>query len=211
MGPALRSEKRADVQRAAPSPRSALRRVAYGVVLASVLVGVAGLAVIGARTRGGVAGITVADYRATARAEEGPAPSFRLEILDGGSEIALEDFRGEVVVLNFWASWCSPCRREAPGLAKVAEAHEGPGVQFVGVNYVDDRAAAKAFEDEFELPYPSAYDPSGSLGDDYRLAGLPTTFIVDRRGQLVYALVGYTSEELLERAIRDVLSGESSA
>ena len=168
---------------------------------------VATLAVMELRTRGtsSIGGFTVANYRARAEIENTPAPDFELASLDGGTPIALSSFRGHVVVLNFWASWCAPCRLEAPGLRRVSERSRDRGVRFLGVDYRDDDAAGRAFVGEFRLRYPSVTDPSGSLAYDYELIGFPTTFIIDPAGTIRYRFVGYLDEEVLERALNDVL------
>jgi len=169
---------------------------------------VATLAVMELRTRGtsSIGGFTVANYRARAEIENTPAPDFELASLDGGTPIALSSFRGHVVVLNFWASWCAPCRLEAPGLRRVSEGYRDRGVRFLGVDYRDDDAAGRAFVGEFRLRYPSVTDPSGSLAYDYELIGFPTTFIIDPAGTIRYRFVGYLEEEVLEDALNDVLT-----
>ncbi len=173
---------------------------------------VASLAVVELRERGtsSVGGFIVANYKARAEIENTPAPDFELPSLEGGSPIALSSFRGHVVVLNFWASWCAPCRVEAPGLRRVSERYADRGVRFLGVDYRDNDAAGRAFIGEFHLRYPSVTDPSGSLADDYGLIGFPTTFIIDPAGTIRYRFVGYLDEEVLEEALNDVLSKEPS-
>jgi cytochrome c biogenesis protein CcmG/thiol:disulfide interchange protein DsbE len=169
---------------------------------------IAALAVMELRSRGtsSIGGFTVANFEARAETENTPAPEFELPSLEDGTPIALSSFRGHVVVLNFWASWCAPCRLEAPGLRRVSERYRGQGVRFLGVDYRDDEAAAQAFVDEFRLPYPSVSDPSGALAYDYALIGFPTTFIVDAGGTIRYRFVGYLSEDVLEASLDDVLS-----
>jgi cytochrome c biogenesis protein CcmG/thiol:disulfide interchange protein DsbE len=166
------------------------------------------LAIAELRTRGtsSVGGFTVANYRATAEVENTPAPDFELPSLQDGTPIALSSLRGHVVVLNFWASWCAPCRLEAPGLRRVSEQYRERGVRFLGVAYRDDDAAARAFVDEFRLTYPSVTDPSGSLAYSYELIGFPTTFLIDPAGTIRYRFVGYLDEDVLEEALNDVLS-----
>jgi DsbE subfamily thiol:disulfide oxidoreductase len=187
--------------------RGRVKAVAWLGVLA-VAAAVAALAIFQLRTRGtsAVGGFTVANYQAKAETENTPAPDFELPSLEDGTPIALSSFRGDVVVLNFWASWCAPCRLEAPGLRRVSERYRERGVRFLGVDYRDDEAAARAFVAEFRLPYPSVSDPSGSLAFDYELIGFPTTFIIDAGGTIRYRFVGYLSEDVLEAALEDVLS-----
>ncbi len=182
--------------------RLGIRMAIFGLVLLVVV-----LAVQELRSRGtsGESGITIANYRAVAQADDLPAPDFRMPALSGSGDIALRDFRGRVVVLNFWASWCGPCRREAAGLQSTWEAYGDRGVRFLGVDYRDDEAAARAYEREFGITYPSVYDPGGVLAFDYRLAGLPTTFIIDGAGRIVYRFVGYTDAAILRGALEDVL------
>ena len=168
---------------------------------------VATLAVTELRTRGtsSIGGFTVANYQARAETENTPAPDFELPSLEDGEPIALSSFRGHVVVLNFWASWCAPCRLEAPGLRRVSGRYRDRGVRFLGVDYRDDEAAARAFVDEFRLPYLSVSDPSGSLAYDYGLIGFPTTFVIDPAGTIRYRFLGYLEEAVLEDAFDDVL------
>jgi cytochrome c biogenesis protein CcmG/thiol:disulfide interchange protein DsbE len=192
--------------------RRRAKAVAVWLGVLAVVAVVAALAIAELRSRGtaSVGGFTVANYKATAEVENTPAPDFELPSLEDGTPIALSSFRGHVVVLNFWASWCAPCRVEAPGLRRVSEQYRDRGVRFLGVDYRDDDAAARAFIGEFRLRYPSVTDPSGSLADNYRLIGFPTTFIIDPAGTIRYRFVGYLDEQVLQEALNDVLSGAPS-
>jgi DsbE subfamily thiol:disulfide oxidoreductase len=184
--------------------------VLLGVGAAAAVV--AALALIQLRNQGtsAVGGFTVANYQARAEAENTPAPDFELSSLEDGEPIRLSSFRGDVVVLNFWASWCAPCRLEAPGLRRVSERYRDEGVRFLGVDFRDDDDAARAFVEEFRLEYPSVADPSGFLADDYGLIGFPTTFIIDPAGTIRYRFVGYLEETVLESTVNDVLSRGTS-
>jgi cytochrome c biogenesis protein CcmG, thiol:disulfide interchange protein DsbE len=175
-------------------------------VLAAILL-VAVLAVLQLHSNGTSkeTGITVANYRAVARVDHRPAPAFRMSALSGGETISLSGFAGRIVVLNFWASWCAPCRREAPDLQRTWQRYRSRGIQFLGVDYRDDRAAAMAFDREFGITYPSVYDPAGILAFDFDLFGVPTTFLIDRTGQIVYEFRGYLNARVLRSAIDDVL------
>jgi cytochrome c biogenesis protein CcmG/thiol:disulfide interchange protein DsbE len=141
---------------------------------------------------------------------DAPAPDFELPLLDGSGSLRLSSLRGSVVVLNFWASWCGPCRQEAPGLKAMSERYADRNVRFVGIDYVDNVAAGQTFVREFGLEYPSVSDASGSLGDDYGLLGLPATFVIDEEGTMRFRFAGYVTEPVLEQALDDVLGGSSS-
>jgi peroxiredoxin len=110
------------------------------------------------------------------------------ELLGGGTYDVAQD-RGKVVVVNFWGSWCSPCRAEAADLQKTYEATKARGVTFVGVNSRDDRDAATAFE-RGRVTYPSVYDPDGkvALKFDVTQVSTPSTLILDRQGRIAVAL-----------------------
>jgi cytochrome c biogenesis protein CcmG/thiol:disulfide interchange protein DsbE len=128
-----------------------------------------------------------------------PAPDFTLTLLDG-SEVSLSDLRGQVVVLNFWASWCGPCRREAPALQQVWEAYGDDDVAFLGVAYHDAQGASRAFLDEFGITYPNGVDARARIAGMYGLTGVPETYVIDRDGTLAWKKIGeLRAEELLQQ------------
>ncbi len=129
-----------------------------------------------------------------------PAPPLAGDDLDGGS-IALVDLKGDVVVVNFWATWCTPCRDEQPALERVHREYEDRGVEFLGVDERDDLAAARAWVDEFDVTYPSIQDPSGAWADDFGLFGYPDTFVIDATGTIRWAVYGQVGEEQLRQLI----------
>ncbi len=151
-----------------------------------------------------VAGLAIADYRAQPSGDRRRAPEFDAPSL-GGERISSLEFGDRVLVVNFWASWCGPCRREAPDLEATWQAYRGRGVQFLGVNFKDDQNAARAFEDEFGLTYPSAIDPSGSLAHTFGVLALPSTFVISADGWIEYHFTGVVNEGLLGGALEDVL------
>jgi cytochrome c biogenesis protein CcmG/thiol:disulfide interchange protein DsbE len=135
------------------------------------------------------------------------APGFDFTTFDGES-FKLSDFRGKVVVLNFWASWCAPCRVEAPELQAAWERYQESGdVVFIGIAYADNGPRSIAYLEEFEITYLNAPDLGTRISDLYRIQGVPETFIIDQNGdvaQFIYAGVG---EEQLVNIIEPLLAG----
>jgi len=172
----------------------------------SLIVGIAA-AEYKARQTQGVLGFSVADYQAEAEIQQGQAPDFTLPSLQGGKPITLSSLGGHVTVLNFWGSWCAPCRIEAPGLEQTWENYRSRGVRFLGVDERDNDAAGRAFVSEFHLGYPSVTDASGRLAEPYGLFGMPTTFVIDAEGQLRYRFVGYLNADILRSTLDTVLQG----
>ena len=115
----------------------------------------------------------------------GPAPNFSLRRIDGAGKLDLASLRGKPVVLNFWASWCVPCKGEAKLLEQAWNRYKRQGVVFVGVDYTDVVSDARTFMSHHGVTYPIVQDGSGKIGDKYGLTGVPETYFVDRRGRLV--------------------------
>jgi thiol-disulfide isomerase/thioredoxin len=135
----------------------------------------------------------------------GPMPRVEGSGLQGET-IGPSTYRGEVVVVNFWASWCGPCRREQPGLQRLHEEYGGRGVQFLGIDFKDDPAAARTYLNEFGVTYPSVADPSGRLAYEFRIPYLPATIIVGRDGEMRYLLVGAQPEEVVREKLDRLLA-----
>lgn len=115
-------------------------------------------------------------------AEEGSlAPDFLLEVV-GGGEARLSDYRGRPVVLNFWATWCRPCRKEMPQFVEAYDRYRGEGLVIIGVNLQQGAGVIQPFADEYGIEFPLLIDRDGEVGDRYRLLGLPSTFFIDRQG-----------------------------
>ena len=129
-----------------------------------------------------------------------PAPALSGTTLTG-ERLDVADYEGKVVVLNFWASWCPPCRAEAPNLIEVAEQTKDDGVQFIGVNVKNAKDEALAFERKQAVPYPSLHDQPGVLLTRFRKLVPqvpPTTLILDRQGRIAGRFIGgVTTRELL--------------
>jgi thiol-disulfide isomerase/thioredoxin len=180
---------------AAGPARLLSRRTA--VLAAAVLAGVLLIVVLATGWPGGGSGVTTVDGNANAvvyPAGHRPlAPEFSGTTLTG-SKLSFSDYRGQVVVLNFWGSWCVPCREEASTLAAVASKYQPSGVSFLGVDVRDTTASALAFAHNFHVGYPSVSDPSSAITLDFTakvpIAGTPTTLVVDRTGHIAGAVFG---------------------
>lgn len=121
-----------------------------------------------------------------------PAPDFELESL-GGSTLSLSDYRGQVVLINFWATWCAPCRLEMPDIeAKYQQLQ--PELQVIAVNFDEPAEDVQAFVDELNLSFDILLDPGGEIQRLYRVRGYPSTFFVDAEGKLVIQHIGLMTE-----------------
>jgi cytochrome c biogenesis protein CcmG/thiol:disulfide interchange protein DsbE len=124
------------------------------------------------------------------RGDKPPAPDFVLERLDETGELALSSLEGKAVVLNFWASWCIPCKEEAPFLEDVWQKHRKRGLVVVGLDAKDFRADARRFAERFGLTFPLLYDGPGDSTSRFGVTGFPETFVIDREGRVVAAFKG---------------------
>lgn len=140
----------------------------------------------------------------TTQPTSGPAPDFTLTTFDGES-FRLSDQRGKVVVINFWASWCVPCRDEAPILQSVWERYRERGVILVGVTYLDSESASLAFIQEFGISYFNGPDIGTIISEEYRITGVPETFIVDQNGDIVEAIIAPITVGQLDRILEPLL------
>jgi thiol-disulfide isomerase/thioredoxin len=127
-----------------------------------------------------------------------------------GKKVALADFKGKVVVLNVWGSWCPPCRKEAPDLEAAAKSLAGKGVQFLGVNTRDfDPGPPKAFVRTFKVSYPSVYDPDGdqllAFRDTLPPSTIPSTLVIDAEGRAAARVLGPVTKTTLEQIVLDVV------
>jgi cytochrome c biogenesis protein CcmG/thiol:disulfide interchange protein DsbE len=132
------------------------------------------------------------------------APAFSLATLEG-DPVSLADLKGSPAVLNFWSTWCQPCKIEHPFLVAAAQAYKGRGVAFLGVLYDDEPAAARRFLNEKGFGFPTLYDPTQRIVVDYGVTGVPETFILDAAGQVYRKKVGPFSEGELESILEELL------
>ena len=133
--------------------------------------------------------------RAAANGERPAAPEFTLERLDEDGELSLSALRGKAVVLNFWASWCVPCKEEAPVLEELWQENRERGLVVVGLDAKDFRRDARDFVRRFGLTFPIVYDGPGDTIPDWGVTGFPETFVIDRDGRVVEAFVGAVNSD----------------
>ena len=134
-----------------------------------------------------------------------PAPDHVLPRLEGEGSASLKSYRGKVVFLNFWASWCDPCREEIPLLKRFQDKLGNRGT-VLGVTYRDDPVDSRAFADKLGINYPSLRDSKLELAPDYGTRALPETFVIDAQGRLVAVSRGQVTEEFLDNALAEALS-----
>lgn len=187
----------------APSPprrRRVLRLAAVVVAVAAIGIG----AVFGSRL---TSDPTLVDSPLIGR----PAPEVVLPALEGPGTVSLADLRGQIVVVNFWASWCVACREEHPALLGAAEQYRDAGVTVVGIDYQDSHAAAVAFLDEMGRGgenYRYVTDPGSRAALDFGVFGIPETFVLDREGTIVAKITGASTYPLLAGTLDAVLAGQ---
>ncbi len=134
----------------------------------------------------------------------GPASDFRLRLFDGGT-FHLADQRGTAVVVNFWASWCVPCRTESPRLQAASQRYHDRGVVVVGVDIQDEDQGARQFVAQYGLTYPTGAEQGMQISQAYGVSGLPSTFFVDRQGQIRRRWLGELQEAQLNGFIDEAL------
>ena len=138
-----------------------------------------------------------------------PAPRFSLPLLDGDGAVDNVRLTGSVYVVNFWASWCVPCRKEAPILEDFSRRWAPAGVTLIGILFGDTVEAGRKFRDEFHLTYPQVDDPEGRVAIDYGVSGVPETFVIDGRGIVMAKIVGAVGPTTLDDFLTDVAAGRT--
>jgi cytochrome c biogenesis protein CcmG, thiol:disulfide interchange protein DsbE len=136
--------------------------------------------------------------------QDGFAPNFTLPLFDDG-EFRLSELRGRVVVVNFWASWCAPCREEAPALESVWQEYRDEGVAFVGVAVRDLRSKAVDFAENVDMTFPIGSDQQGQIANAYRITGIPETFVVAADGRIAAHFIGPVTKEMLGATLDELL------
>ena len=140
-----------------------------------------------------------------------PAPHFELATMSGDS-LGLDDLAGEVVILNFWASWCIPCRQEHPALVRATERYEPGKVRVLGVLYQDEPANARRFMERFGGEWETVLDPGTRTAIDFGVYGVPETFFLDGIGRIAYKHIGPLNWEIIESKVDSILAvGQAGA
>jgi thiol-disulfide isomerase/thioredoxin len=134
------------------------------------------------------------------------APDFLLEGLDEG-EVRLSELRGKAVVLNFWATWCEPCRKEMPLFVEAYDRYSEQGLEIVAINLQEGTGTVRDFADDFGMEFPIGRDRDSEVGDGYRLLGLPTTFFIGRDGVIQGVFNGPVIEEDRDTNVRTAIEG----
>lgn len=132
-----------------------------------------------------------------------PAPAFTLRSLDGET-VSLADFRGQPVLVNFWATWCPPCRKEMPAIQHVYEQHQDADFVVLAVNVQESEETIRPFVEEMGVTFPVLLDENGDVMKQYRIMGLPSSFFVARDGTIRTRKIGEMSEEFLVNAVQGV-------
>lgn len=146
--------------------------------------------------------------RNATRPTSGPAPDFALKLFDA-SEIKLSDYRGQVVLINFWASWCPPCRDEAPDLQAIYEEYRPAGMTVIGINMLESsRKKALDFINEYGISYPNGEDIGEKLTNLYRVEAPPESFLIDQRGNVRRFFIGAIRYDDVSASIETLLAEE---
>jgi cytochrome c biogenesis protein CcmG/thiol:disulfide interchange protein DsbE len=138
------------------------------------------------------------------RVESGVAPDFTLTTFDGDT-MRLADMRGDVVVVNFWATWCLECEKEASDLEMAWRTYQDDGVRFVGIDYLDQEPLNLEYLQRYDITYPNGPDIQGRIYNAYGVQGLPETFVIDRSGNVAKVYIGAVSQAELSAEIERLL------
>jgi cytochrome c biogenesis protein CcmG/thiol:disulfide interchange protein DsbE len=157
------------------------------------------------RSGGQPAGVSINSVFGEVALKPSPAKDFTLPLLTGQS-LTLSSLKGKVVMVDFWSSWCPPCRQEAPALAAAYERYRARGVEFVGVAIWDSEDEVRKFLERNRITYPNGLDLKGVTAIEYGVRGIPEKFFVDRDGTLVRKFIGPVTEQRLAAVLDEMLA-----
>ncbi len=198
-------EKATDAAVHSEPHRGLSRRALLMAVLFPVL-GLFALLVWGTIQSGGRAGgFGINAQFGEVKVQRQPARPFELTLFDGRT-LTLEAHKGQAVMVDFWASWCPPCREEAPVLAQVYKEYEDKGVKFIGIDIWDSQNEAIKFVDRYGVTYPNGLDQKGSIAIDYGVSGIPEKYFISREGILVKKFIGPVNREKLIQTLDQLLA-----
>ena len=192
----------AEAPQSAPDARRRISpiRIAAIVLMVVGVLALAALLALGLENRSPVTG------RSGATRIDKPAPPVNMPLYGGGSMTAA-DYGDKPVVVNFWASWCGPCRQEAPIFERLSREYSERGVVFIGVNIQDAESDAEAYLREYDITYPNGRDEDGSISIDYGVIGIPVTFFIGRDGVVQRRWAGVMRETQLRQWIDELVLG----
>jgi cytochrome c biogenesis protein CcmG/thiol:disulfide interchange protein DsbE len=167
------------------------------VIAVLAVLAVLGLLVVGLASKGS-SGLAVGD----------PVPTAPMPRLESNGSQSLADYRGRWVLVNFWASWCPPCRAEAPALEEFQRRLQGPDFTVLGIDSRDLSDDGRAFVRRYDLSYPQLRDADGDVSHDYGTTGLPESYLVDPRGKMRLHSVGQVDKEYLRNEVEPLVSGD---
>ncbi len=171
------------------------------------------IAVLGwasAQSGGNPGGLAVNRDFGQVKIDTAPARPFSLNLLEGGT-LEWADLEGKAVVLDFWASWCGPCRHEAPALAQVYLEYADLPVEFVGINLWDQKEGALQHVNQFSVPYPNGIDSRGIIAIDYGVRGIPEKYFISSAGLITRKFEGPMSAEDLRASLNELLASSSTS
>ena len=136
--------------------------------------------------------------------EPKPAQDFTLKDLNG-NDVKLSSFKGKAVIINFWATWCHPCREEIPDLQKGYDENKDNGLVILGVNIKENESKVSKFAKDYKMTYPILLDIDGTTSDAYRVFGIPMSFFIDRNGLVKDSFIGMLTKEDLSKKLAMIL------
>ena len=187
------------------SPRRGSGRwLVVGAVLAAVVGFLVLTGLVLARQQGGAPGIGVHADSQIGLIRPGPAPDFQIQLYSGGA-FQLSAQRGKPVLVNYWASWCPPCRQEAPVLERAWQQYRGRGLVLVGLDIWDTEQDARRFMSEFNVSYANGPDPKGAAAIDYGVTGIPETFFIRTDGTIARHWIGPLTDQQVSAFVAELL------